>query len=171
MSTRLAAALISGYLFSISCAIAQILPPGEQPPPAAGGGGQTAILQTISPVEIKEILQDLGLQSEVTKVGKQPALRVANWRAYNVLVLFRDCKSDVCHALEMAAWFNAPDFANLQWANKWHQKWAYARITLYDKKRFAFQMYVNCRGGVTRDNIIANLKMYDAQLVNLFGKK
>jgi hypothetical protein len=170
MSTHFAAALIGGFLLSTSSAIAQILPPGEQPP-APGGGGQPAVLQTISPVEIKEILQHLGLQSELMKVGEQPALRVPNWRSYRVFILFRDCKSDVCQALEMAAWFNAPDFVNLQWANKWHQKWAYARITLHDKKRFAFQMYVNCRGGVTRDNIIANLKTYDAQLVNLFSKK
>jgi len=165
MSARLAAALVSGFLFSASSAIAQILPPGEEPPPARG------TLQTISPAEIRRILQDIGLKSEVTKIGEQPALRVPNWRTYDVYIVFRDCKSDVCQALEMDTLLKTPDFVNLRWVNKWHQKWAYARITLQDKKRFIFQMFVNCQGGVTRDNIIANLRMYDAQLGNLFGKK
>ena len=65
----------------------------------------------------------------------------------------------------------APKFVDLPWVNKWHERRAYARMRLDDARNLYFEMYVNCVGGVTRDNIISNLSMYEQHLKNLKGTK
>jgi hypothetical protein len=172
MPTRRAAALISCSLFLVSAALAQpILPPGEEPPrppspPAGGGGGgQTAGLQIVTPEEVAGILKDekyfKNMRVEAIKVGERPALRVASWRGFPVIIIFVDCKTEGCLSVEIITGAKAPSHIDLQYVNAWNLKFRFTKMTLDKDNNYQLRMDANFAGGVTRENVISNLLWYD----------
>jgi hypothetical protein len=171
MPIRLAAALITCSLFLGSAALAQpILPPGGEPPkpspPAGGGGGgPAASLQIVTPDEIAGILKDenyfKNMRVETIKVGEYPALRVASWRGFPVVIVFADCKNEGCMSIEIMTGGKAPSQVNLQYVNAWNLKWRYTKMMVDKDNNYLLKMDANFTGGVTRENVISNLIWYD----------
>ncbi len=175
MPIRLAAALLGCSLFLASAALAQpILPPGEEPPkppspPAGGGGGgggaPTAGLQIVTPDEVAGILKDekyfKNMRVEAIKVGERPALRVASWRGFPVVIIFVDCKTEGCLSVEIFTSAKAPSQIDLQYVNAWNLKFRFTKMTLDKANNYQLRMDADFAGGVTRENVVSNLMWYD----------
>jgi Putative bacterial sensory transduction regulator len=177
MYNRFATALLSCLLLTFSAIAQPVLPPGAPPPPPrppAGGGGQTAALQTVTADEVAAIVREngKGLQNvETTKLGELPAVIVRGWRGFNVGIAFYGCEAEGCVSFQIFTIGKAPSHVNLQYVNDWNVRLRFTKLYLDTQNNFVLSLDVISKGGVTRDNILAYLGLYDWMLVELRGEK
>ncbi len=175
MYNRLATALFSCLLLTFSATAQPVLPPGgppSQPPPPAGGGGQTAALQTVTADEVAAIVRENGLQQvETTKFGEHPAVIVRGWRGFNVGMAFYGCEAQGCVSIQIFTMGKAPSHVDLQYVNNWNVRLRFTKLYLDKDNDFHLDLDVISEGGVTRNNIVAHLRVYDWMLVELKGEK
>jgi hypothetical protein len=174
MYNRLASALFGCLLLTFSAIAQPVLPPAEQPsqsrPPA--GGGQTAALQTVTADEVAGILRENGLQQvETTKVQDQPAVIVRGWRGFTVGMIFYGCGAEGCVSFQIITVGKAPSHVNLQYVNNWNVRLRFTKLYLDKENNFHLDLDMISEGGVTRNNVLAHLRVYDWMLVELKGEK
>jgi len=162
MYTRFFVAIVTCFLGT--AALAQPVVPG-------GGGGQTATLQRVTAEDVAGIIRKAApkLEVEPIKVGELPALVVKGWRGFNVGILFYGCKAEGCISMQILTVGKAPSQMDLEYVNKWNSKWRFTKLYLDTDKQYHLDMDVIAQGGVTADNVLANLSAYDWFLVELSG--
>jgi Putative bacterial sensory transduction regulator len=173
MYNRLATALFSCLLLTFSATAQPVLPPGgppSQPPPPAGG----EVLETVTADEVARLVRENGKglqQVETTKFGEHPAVIVRGWRGFNVGMPFFQCKAEDCLVFKIFTTGKAPSHVNLQYVNDWNARLPFTKLYLDKDNNFHLDLDVIIQGGVTRNNILAHLGVYDWMLVELRGEK
>lgn len=161
--------ILSIILLSLLPVVAAADPPIL--PPAAGGGGQPQApaggLFAVTADSVAAIFKEFNVTAETGTVGQPPvpAMRI-NLRGFTVMVIFYGCGNG-CDSFQMSVSNKAPSHVNLAYVNAYNTKWRFTKLYLDGQGNYHFDMDVNVAGGVTRDNVISNIKLYDYLLGEL----